>query len=848
MRLSVWLSVLLTLAIPSEASAQRVSQDRGDASALPSHVIVDSCSGCGGSGVVGQATMAASAPVVIASDQSALNINCLSGCGSPPATPDTAAFTAGVTNVSLNAGVYDDTLAALSAGISAAYRMTAYRALHVTLRDTAGNAVSPLTDTQLRATAVPVSGAFGTQYNTGVAAPTPTVGTVTLAKVTDGLTTYGVGDLQPLAIDSVNGSLLTTVENTVSIADVARRDDATILGTYVTMAGAFYDDVVPGTLTENDPASLRVSSNRNLYTTIRDAANNERGVTVSAANALKVDGSAVTQPVSGTFWQTTQPISDAVQAGAIANIDATMASFTKELLVSSRVSVANPLLVDGTSSPLSLTTAGALRSDVTYLGGNAINTGVGSSSTGTLRVVLATDQPALTNKLLVTPDSVALPANQSVNVAQFGATNVSTGTGAAGAGIPRVTVSNDSNVLATQSGTWTVAQGTAATTTAGWPVTNGTVAAVTAAWTNATALNTALALTVTGYASTAVQLNLTSSTATGTILFETTLEGTNWAAVLCNENTTNVATGVAALGTTIIRIFQCPVQSVQQFRLRLSQALTGAGTVNVTVQASAAPVTVAKAMQSGTWTVQPGNTPNTTAWLVSGDKTNNNAAPGATNVGALDALANAAPPTWTEGNQVAHSVDLTGNLRTTTHPPAVLGCYAVSANAAYTATTINGIIFSFRWADATRFAVIYRVTANVVATAFTTAGLIERQLILVRSFTASDTGGTAVTPAANNAELRTSFGTSLATDVRVGGFLSAGTGTADANPLAAVAGWMPAAGIPIPMTELFDARGGVQYPIVLAQNEGFRIRLGAAETASTRQTFVNVVWCEATAF
>lgn len=74
----------------------------------------------------------------------------------------------------------------------------------------------------------------------------------------------------------------------------------------------------------------------------------------------------------------------------------------------------------------------------------AVNSGLKDVST--LRVVLATDQPALTNKLLVTPDSVALPANQSVNAAQFGGTNVSTGTGAGGAGIPRVTVSSDSNV------------------------------------------------------------------------------------------------------------------------------------------------------------------------------------------------------------------------------------------------------------------------------------------------------------------------------------------------------------------------------------------------------------------
>lgn len=49
---------------------------------------------------------------------------------------------------------------------------------------------------------------------------------------------------------------------------------------------------------------------------------------------------------------------------------------------------------------------------------------------------------------------------------------------------------------------------------------------------------------------------------------------------------------------------------------------------------------------------------------VAGNKTNNAAAPGATNVGSLVALANAAAPSWTEGNQVLASVDLSGSQRT----------------------------------------------------------------------------------------------------------------------------------------------------------------------------------------
>lgn len=62
------------------------------------------------------------------------------------------------------------------------------------------------------------------------------------------------------------------------------------------------------------------------------------------------------------------------------------------------------------------------------------------------------------------------------NITQFGGTNLSTGTGASGLGIPRFTISNDSNILATQSGAWTMAQGTPGTASGGWffKLTDGT--------------------------------------------------------------------------------------------------------------------------------------------------------------------------------------------------------------------------------------------------------------------------------------------------------------------------------------------------------------------------------------
>jgi len=103
------------------------------------------------------------------------------------------------------------------------------------------------------------------------------------------------------------------------------------------------------------------------------------------------------------------------------------------------------------NNKVAVTAAGALSDNLVQVAGATVDVNSGLKSAGTLRVVLATDQPALTNKLLVTPDSVALPANQSVNAAQFGGTNVVTGVGASGAGIPRVTVSNDSSLAANQS-------------------------------------------------------------------------------------------------------------------------------------------------------------------------------------------------------------------------------------------------------------------------------------------------------------------------------------------------------------------------------------------------------------
>jgi hypothetical protein len=253
-------------------------------------------------------------------------------------------------------------------------------------------------------------------------------------------------------------------------------------------------------------------------------------------------------------------------------------------------------------------------------------------------------------------------------------------------------------------------------------------------------------------------------------------------------------------------------------------------------------------------------------------KSDNAGTPGATNEGVLPAVANVAPPARTEGNQAALSVDLHGNLRVYGHPPDVLGCYMVNGRTGtYAALAAGSPLYSFRWSSSTALAVIMRVKVSVTTvTAATVAGQAERELIVARSFSVSDTGGTAVTLTGNNQKMRTSMATSLVGDMRFGQPLTAGTRTLDSAPIASAVAWLPLlfTGVDIGcggaantttanscmggigMIELLNATNGQDYPLVLAQNEGFIVRIGkdAQPTTAVQQTYVNVSWCEVNAF
>jgi hypothetical protein len=221
----------------------------------------------------GQQTMANSIPVVVAANQSPVPVD------ATPASPaandylpvrltdgaafysggggqtDKSAFAEGLGRVTPIAGVVNDTPTAdPTEDQAAAARITAKRALHVNLRNAGGAEI-------------------------GVAAAPIRIDPT-------GTTVQPVGNAGTFA-----------VQDSEKLTDNAAFGDGT---SKVMLAGYVFDETAGTALSENDAAAARLNANRAQVLVIEDDATRGRRASVTAANALKVDGSAVTQPVSGT--------------------------------------------------------------------------------------------------------------------------------------------------------------------------------------------------------------------------------------------------------------------------------------------------------------------------------------------------------------------------------------------------------------------------------------------------------------------------------------------------------------------------------------------------------------------
>lgn len=175
------------------------------------------------------------------------------------------------------------------------------------------------------------------------------------------------------------------------------------------------------------------------------------------------------------------------------------------------------------------------------------------------------------------------------------------------------------------------------------------------------------------------------------------------------------------------------------------------------------------------------------------------------------------------------------------------------------ALTANSEIFQFRWADASRFAVIQRIKLSAcVSTTFFAAGVpVQLDLIKSTGWTVQGTGGTGVTAGATMKK-RTTMGSSLLTagDVRIAttAALGAGTKTLEANSVGAVAAPGPITAslngqIIAPGTVIYDADSdGSGHPFVLVSNEGLSLRSVAVPATGTWTVGIEIIWAEVAAY
>jgi hypothetical protein len=365
-----------------------------------------------------------------------LKINCAAGCVAGGSFTDASAFTFGTTAVSNTAFVVDDVATnTVAENSSGAARMNTNRILYMDISKTAANTIAIKVDgsavTQpVSLTSTTITGTVAVTQSTS-----PWVISFTAPQhviIDSGTTAATQSGTWNIRIQDGAGNALTTNSTTYTAKFALDGNLLGTLGTAFTTPG-FVD--IKGA---DGNVFVRQATGTNLHMVC------DSGCGGAASFA---DSSAFT--FATTSVNNISAVVDDVATNTVAeNSAGAVRMNTNRILyvdLSKTAANTNKLLV----TPDSVALPANQSVNVNQLAGTTTDTNSGVKSAGTLRVVLATDQPALTNKLLVTPDSVALPANQSVNVSQINAVTPLMGNGVTGTGSPRVTLASDGTAIST---------------------------------------------------------------------------------------------------------------------------------------------------------------------------------------------------------------------------------------------------------------------------------------------------------------------------------------------------------------------------------------------------------------
>lgn len=289
------------------------------AAPLPVTVIGGGAGG-GSSSVVVSDILDGAGDSVMDPGNNAIRVAIVAGAGSGgTAMADKATFTEGVTSFTPVGGVFSDSTAPLTEDQAAAARITAWRGVHVNLRDAAGGELgtlaAPVRTDPTGATTQPVSGTVAATQGTspwvvGDGGGSLTVDAPIAVPVPVGVTSSA--DVLVKPGDEANNAIrVRLVASDVPMGGGSSSGGGTSMpdkGAFVegtslfTPIGGFYSESAAGPITEDQAAAARITAFRAVHVNLRSDAGVELG---TAGAPVRIDPTgATTQPVSGTVSAT----------------------------------------------------------------------------------------------------------------------------------------------------------------------------------------------------------------------------------------------------------------------------------------------------------------------------------------------------------------------------------------------------------------------------------------------------------------------------------------------------------------------------------------------------------------
>lgn len=270
-------------------------------------------------------------------------------------------------------------------------------------------------------------GGGGTQY-AELITTAPGTGTLALGRYKLAAPTLTDGQMYGLQLDS-SGNLKVT--GSLSVGGTTDSAAWTAASSTFNPAGGVFNDSAAA-LTTGQQGTERLTANRAVHTNLRNAAGTEVG---TSGVPLRIDPTGSTaQPVTGTFWQATQPVSLATNTPTLQSGSTTAVTQATASNLNATVVGTGTFAVQATLSAETTKVIGTVNQGTSpWVTSNATTSVVGNGAAATAqRVTLANDSTGVIATVgAVTAITNALPAGSNVIghvITDTGSTTAVTGT------------------------------------------------------------------------------------------------------------------------------------------------------------------------------------------------------------------------------------------------------------------------------------------------------------------------------------------------------------------------------------------------------------------------------------